>query len=461
MIDCRTIKNGDRDAVALVDGTGIVLDFISYEGTRIYHGGPANGLRARDIDVYESSTTAVGHSLQLTGVGCTRDAFTWVDPRVHTPGTANLGQTFDCPGHTPKIQERALEEPIKVPNVLHIPVEEDTSIDLDTKLRIPETHGRSGGKSSTARVKVMTYNIRESGQRTFAWKDVIKEENADIIVFTEVGNWDDNNNQLLKEYVKEFNSYFPGEKPYLGDTARGIPLAFSSNAILTRFPIVQKFQLKDKDLGTNLAHDIMVWKLNVGKGDNYVYVIGIHLKCCGGDNNNDRRVDNMKKLLEWIDANIARSNGILMMGDFNSVSPVDTDPSFPGYANGFAPGPGSNLKDGPIRMLLDPTEPFASQVHTFRDAFRQANPTCNVESKCCGAEHPCSSRLSAHLCPERGYTYVDSSRNMQSRIDYIILNQHIPLSGPSTVGDKGKDVCSASDHVPVDVIVSFDKLREA
>ena len=434
-----------------------MLDFISYDGTRIYHGGPADGLRARDIGVHESSTTAVGHSLQLTGVGCTRDAFTWVDPRMHTPGTVNLGQTFDCPGYTRNAREKALEHPIKTPNILHIPVEEDTSIDLDTKLRIPETHGRFVGRPSTTRVKVMTYNIRESGQRTSGWKDVVKKENADIIVFTEAGNWDNNNKKLLHTYMKEFNAHFLGEAPYFGDTAKGIFLPHSSNAILTRFPIVQRFQLNSKDLQSDLAHDFMVWKLKVGKDNKHVHVVGIHLKCCGGQTNDKRRNDNMAKLLYWMDFNIPQSDGILMMGDFNSVSPVDTDPSFPGYASGFTPASGRYLNDGPMRMLLNATGPHASTEHTFRDAFREANPKCNGSSKCCAADRVCSPSVSEESCPERGYTYVGPSQNLHSRIDFIVVNQQITLSGPATVGDVGvgQDVCSASDHLPVDAIVSF------
>lgn len=73
----------------------------------------------------------------------------------------------------------------------------------------------------------------------------------------------------------------------------------------------------------------------------------------------------------------------MLMGDFNSVSPVDTDPSFPGYEPGFRPSSGSNLGDGLVRMLLDDAEPYASNVHAFKDAFREANPACGSNGGCC------------------------------------------------------------------------------
>ncbi len=47
--------------------------------------------------------------------------------------------------------------------------------------------------------KLMTFNIRESGEDPDYpdWKTVVKEENADIIMFIETGYWDDNSNEKL------------------------------------------------------------------------------------------------------------------------------------------------------------------------------------------------------------------------------------------------------------------------
>lgn len=88
------IQNGP-DAIALVDPTGAVLEFISYEGSFTATAGPASGMTATDIGVAESNTTTpVGWSLQQTGTGCTSGDFGWVTPMAATPGTKNTNQTF-------------------------------------------------------------------------------------------------------------------------------------------------------------------------------------------------------------------------------------------------------------------------------------------------------------------------------------------------------------------------------
>ena len=85
----------------------------------------------------------------------------------------------------------------------------------------------------------MAYNILSGGTGGSGWKDIVKAENADIVVFTEVGNWDDNNDALLYNNLNEFNAHFTSETDYCGSTVQGIGFANSANAIMTRFPIVQ------------------------------------------------------------------------------------------------------------------------------------------------------------------------------------------------------------------------------
>jgi endonuclease/exonuclease/phosphatase family metal-dependent hydrolase len=199
----------------------------------------------------------------------------------------------------------------------------------------------------------------------------------------------------------------------------------------------------------------MVWKLDVG-GGKFVHVIGIHLKCCGGAANDIRRNNTMKNLIAWIDVNTNAADGVMLMGDFNAVSPVDTVPSFLGYQSGFEPASGSSLNDGPLRMLLDPSDPDASGVHTFQDAFRTANPTCGSDPDCCADTLCDATGLPSGGCPERGYTYVGDTHNFDSRIDFIMINQNVLVTGAATAGDVGgTSVCTASDHIAVDAIVSF------
>jgi len=88
------LQNGSPDGFALVDNTGSVVQFLSYEGSFTAVDGPAAGLTSTDIGVSEPSSTPVGFSLQLTGTGSTPDDFTWSAPADDTPGAVNNGQSF-------------------------------------------------------------------------------------------------------------------------------------------------------------------------------------------------------------------------------------------------------------------------------------------------------------------------------------------------------------------------------
>ena len=87
------IQNGDTaaDGIALVDDSGKVLEFISYEGVLTAGNGPAAGMNSTDIGVAEDGTTPVGQSLQMTGAGQT---FTWTAASANTSGAVNTGQDF-------------------------------------------------------------------------------------------------------------------------------------------------------------------------------------------------------------------------------------------------------------------------------------------------------------------------------------------------------------------------------
>ena len=88
------IQNGAPDGVALVNGSGTLVQFLSYEGSFAGVGGPADGVTSTDIGVVEGGATLIGESLQLTGTGSTYGDFTWTGPTDDSPGTVNTGQTF-------------------------------------------------------------------------------------------------------------------------------------------------------------------------------------------------------------------------------------------------------------------------------------------------------------------------------------------------------------------------------
>ncbi len=87
------IQNGDPDGIAIVDDTNAVIQFLSYGGSFTASDGPASGMTSIDIGVSEDASTLVGHSLQLTGSGCTYADFTWTSG-ADTFGGINMAQAF-------------------------------------------------------------------------------------------------------------------------------------------------------------------------------------------------------------------------------------------------------------------------------------------------------------------------------------------------------------------------------
>ncbi len=95
------IQNGAPDGLALIDDTGAVAQFLSYEGSFTASGGPADGLTSTDIGVSEPGSTPVGDSLQLTGSGTGYGDFSWAAPQPNTFGAVNTGQSFTGGGGGP------------------------------------------------------------------------------------------------------------------------------------------------------------------------------------------------------------------------------------------------------------------------------------------------------------------------------------------------------------------------
>ncbi len=60
--------------------------------------GPAGDVISTDIDVRETGTSPVGHSLQLAGQGVRAADFHWTGPTTATRGSINADQVFE-PGN--------------------------------------------------------------------------------------------------------------------------------------------------------------------------------------------------------------------------------------------------------------------------------------------------------------------------------------------------------------------------
>lgn len=88
------IQNGAPDGIALVDNLGVVIQFLSYEGSFVAVGGPANGMTSMDIGVSEPGTEAANFSLQARGTGNMASDFTFAAGSASSFGAVNNGQTF-------------------------------------------------------------------------------------------------------------------------------------------------------------------------------------------------------------------------------------------------------------------------------------------------------------------------------------------------------------------------------
>ena len=89
------IQNGAPDGLVLADDNGDVVQALSYEGTMVFTGGPADGLTSEDIGVQESNAeTTPGQSLRLVGTGDSSADFAWAGPSAQSPGVLNPGQSI-------------------------------------------------------------------------------------------------------------------------------------------------------------------------------------------------------------------------------------------------------------------------------------------------------------------------------------------------------------------------------
>ena len=88
------IQNGAPDGIVLYNNcTASVVQFLSYEGSFAATNDVANGMMSTDIGVFESSSTPVGSSMQLIGVGSNYGSFTWVSAgNTASMGILNTGQ---------------------------------------------------------------------------------------------------------------------------------------------------------------------------------------------------------------------------------------------------------------------------------------------------------------------------------------------------------------------------------
>ena len=95
------IQNGGPDGIVLVDNLGAVIQFLSYEGSFTADSGVASGMTSNDIGVAETTSTPLGYSLQLIGMGREYADFSWANnPMENMFGNVNQGQSFSASSGT-------------------------------------------------------------------------------------------------------------------------------------------------------------------------------------------------------------------------------------------------------------------------------------------------------------------------------------------------------------------------
>jgi len=272
--------------------------------------------------------------------------------------------------------------------------------------------------------KVMTFNVKDSGEDPSYtdWKEVVKEENADIIMFIETGSWDDNTNQKLNQYLSEFNSYFSSEDPYVGYCTQGISYLTDGAAIFSRYPIISYSQIThvflDNSSSYEVTHDF--FDIEIIVYETSIHVIGSHLKALPGANNEQIREKEQEGIINYMD-NLG-DIPIIYLGDLNSFSPEDWG------LNTLQSG----LGYGPLSMFIFPYDnpetgsdysSYSSLIHEWVDVHRTLNPT------------------------DWGITCPDYN----SRIDFIYVNQWLSFKlVNSTTGDTDH-ANTGSDHYNIDV----------
>ncbi len=161
------IQNGGPDGIALLNGTTLV-QFLSYEGAFTAADGPVMGMMSTDIGVAESSSTLVGESLQLTGMGSIYTDFTWNAPSAESPGDINTGQTFvavmtacaiDCPANI-----TATADPMATTAVVTYP---DPTLSGDcTMAGFTQTAGLASGEDFPLGTTINTFEAIDDNDST-------------------------------------------------------------------------------------------------------------------------------------------------------------------------------------------------------------------------------------------------------------------------------------------------------
>jgi len=279
----------------------------------------------------------------------------------------------------------------------------------------------SQASNDTGLVKMLSFNI-EVGGRDPNWKEVIHKENPDVVLLVETGSVYSPDN--LPGLLEELNSYFPNETPYDGRSFK-TDSDTDGQAVLSRYPIkdrnVVEYLKLDSGETYKMNHPVIDVTVNFYGQD--VHILVEHLSCCDAL---PRRTLEQEAVMNYVDS--LGDVPVIYGGDFNSNSPQDV-----GEISPFM----ETLGTEPIDIMINSSNPKASELHTFTDSYRALNPE----------------RKGYTLNSEGEYFNINHFR---SRIDYIFVDQRLVdnLVNSSVVNDYYEAV-SSSDHMALYTYFDF------
>jgi endonuclease I/methionine-rich copper-binding protein CopC len=219
------LQNGAPDGIALVNGSGQVIQFLSYEGTFIATNGPAMGMNSVDIGVSENGTTgAATESLQLSGTGTQYSDFTWNADAAATFGTCNTNQTFGTP---PDIAP-AVTSTVPANNATGVALASNLTITFSEAVTVTSTFAdltcsNSGSHSAALSGSGATYTLDPDADFAFG-------DNCTVTVMADqVTDLDGTPDQMAANYVFSFATIAGDVPPTVSSTspvagATGFPL---------------------------------------------------------------------------------------------------------------------------------------------------------------------------------------------------------------------------------------------
>ncbi|MFC2085894.1 endonuclease/exonuclease/phosphatase family protein [Bacteroidota bacterium] len=163
-------------------------------------------------------------------------------------------------------------------------------------------------------LRLLTYNVENDGlfdpALTTSFGRILAAVDPDVILFVEI--YDHSSGQTA-DRVEQFLPSGLGHQWYAASTGSDV-------IIVSRFPILRSFAIRGTQTSGNSAFLIDLSR----QFDGEFLVVGAHLPCCGGADNNEERQQEADELMAFVrdikaDGSIANRTPFVITGDLNLV----------------------------------------------------------------------------------------------------------------------------------------------